>query len=417
MTPASAAPDPAADDWERPVSRRDRLVDAGIAALLLACTAITIPLTASAARDAPLWFDIAWAVAITVPLAWRRRYPAAVSVLVTAVFLTGELTVQPEPLVNQIAPFIALYSVGAWSRDRQRAFVVRAALVVAFVVLLAGVAVSAPTRLPAQIGNLSASATLGLAALSSALYLTAGVAFGETAWRSARRRASLEVRTSELVRERKRTAQQAVALERLRIARELHDVVAHHVSVIGLQAGAARWVLDTDSAKASEALSAIEQNARQAVEELHGMLLTLRAEDIPDEPAHATSTLGIDQILDLVRAADRAGTPTSWSVTGDARRLSAATALTLYRVVQEALTNVRKHAGPGARADVRLHVSSDALELRIDDHGGASDSSPSSMHGLGQLGMRERVAAIGGTFEAGPSPEGYRVRVDVPLPS
>jgi len=415
MTQMRIAGDPTANDWKRPLSKRDRVLDAAIAVLLLGCAVVTIRLTATPSHDGPLWFTIGWTVGITVPLALRRQYPAAVSIIVTVVFLIGQLSVQPEPLVSQIAPFIALYTVGAWSRNRRRALVVRVSLVVAFVVLLVGVAVSAPTRLPAQIGNLSPSATLGLAALSSTLYLAAAVAFGETAWRSARRRTALEVRTLELQQERRRTAEQAVILERLRIARELHDVIAHHVSVICLQAGAARWVLDTDPGKAVEPLLAIEHNARQAVSELHGMLVTLRAEDAPDGPASASSTLGIDQIPNLIDEAERAGAPTAWSVSGEPQQLPPATAMTLYRVAQEALTNVRKHAGSGAQTEVRLQYQTDALELVIRDFGGSGDVSPAEGSGLGQRGMRERVAAVGGRLEAGPSANGYQVRVNIPL--
>lgn len=417
LRPVAQLLDPMSGDWVRPVGRRDRLVDVLIAAVLLACTTVTIPLSVFTPPTTPLWFNMSWAVLITVPLAWRRRFPSTVAVTVTTVFLIGQITVTPEPLVSQIAPFIALYSVGAWGGDRRRSFIVRAALVAAIIAWLVIVVVSAPVRLPQQIGNLSASAALGLAALSSAMYLAAAMAFGETAWRSARRRAVLEVRTIELEAEREHTARQAVTLERMRIARELHDVVAHHVSMISIQAGAARRVLATAPETVGEALVVIEQNARQAVDELHSTLITMRSSDTPASPGEAPSTLGVEQIPELITEAQLAGNPAVLTVTGTVRSVPPIVALTLYRVTQEALTNVRKHAGQGASVNVRLRYTADVVELEIGDSGGTKGDEDSSRAGMGQLGMRERVTALNGSFEAGRGEPGYLVRIAVPVRS
>ena len=413
--------DPGAEDWARPLERRDKLVDWGIAALLLACAGLTIRLSVGVVPAAPVWFDVGWAVLITVPLGWRRRRPIPVAVAVLATFLIGQVTVTPEPLVSQIAPFIALYTVGAWESGRHRALIARAVFVAAIAAGLVVVIVTAPARLPGQLGNLSGSAPLGLAALGNGLYLGAALAFGETAWRSARRRATLEVRTAELQAEREHSAEQAVALERVRIARELHDVVAHHVSVIGIQAGAARRVLATAPEKAAGPLAAIEQNARQAVEELHRTLVALRTADPPVSPSRAVSTLGVEQLPELVAEAGQAGTPTVLEVVGDPHPLPPATGLALFRVTQEALSNVRKHAGPGARAAVRLRYQAERVELAITDIGASSagttsaDPTSGGSNGLGQLGMRERVTGLDGTFWAGPDRDGYLVRVEIPL--
>jgi signal transduction histidine kinase len=399
----------------RPLSARDRLVDAGIAALLLIGAGVTISLSVGTGTTAPVWFNAGWAVLITVPLAWRRRFPIPTATIVIAVFLAGQVTVTPEPLISQIAPFIALYTVGAWEARRRRSVIARSIFVVAIIASVVVEIAIAPARIPQQLGNLSASAAVGLAALSNALYLVAAIGFGETAWRSARRRAVLEVRTDELQAERERTAEQAVALERVRIARELHDVIAHHVSVIGIQAGAARRVLRSAPEKASDALTAIEQNARQAVEELHRTVEALRTSDAPESPSRAASTLGVAQIADLVSEAEQAGTPTTLETVGDPRQLTPVTGLTLYRVTQEALTNVRKHAGRGARVTIRLRYATDSVALDVRNSGGSQTGNTGTPGGMGQLGMRERVSALNGTFEAGPGDDGYVVSVVVPV--
>jgi signal transduction histidine kinase len=224
-----------------------------------------------------------------------------------------------------------------------------------------------------------------------------------------------------------------VELERSRIARELHDVVAHHVSVMGLQAGAARRVLERDPARASsdpravEALTVVEQNAREAVDELQRMLGALR--EPGDVPSTTASTRGLAQLGELVAEAQAAGLPVSFAAVGEEKPVPPAIGLTVYRIAQESLTNVRKHAGPRASADVRLRYLADAVEIEVSDDGAGAAGADraarprSAARGtaqagsrLGQIGMRERVAAAGGELELGPKPRGgYRVRARLPL--
>src|SRR5690606_24764617 len=188
------------------------------------------------------------------------------------------------------------------------------------------------------------------------------------------------------------TAAQAVALDRVNIARELHDVVAHHVSVMGVQAGAARRVLEQNPAQASESLQLIEQNAREAVDELHRLLTTLR-ETEADAASESSSTRGLDQLAELADETTASGIPTLFQVVGDPRPVTTLTGFTLYRIGQEALTNVRKHAGAGATADVRLRYESHRIELEVVDTG--TGRSTGTTKGLGQIGMKERIAAVG----------------------
>ena len=252
--------------------------------------------------------------------------------------------------------------------------------------------------------------------LTNVLYFAGAYYYGERAWAAARERRTLTARTAELEFERERLAEQAVVLDRVRIARELHDSVAHHVSVMGVQAGAARSALDADPEAARAALLHVEATARSAIDELHGILVTLRDADAAAIDSTAGSTVGVGAIPDLVQASVEAGLPTGFEVVGEPRPMPPTLSLNLYRIAQEALTNARKHAGPDAVAEVRVRYLPDVVELEIANTGLARGRR--SVGGLGQLGMRERVAASGGSLEVGPrSRGGYLVRARLPTPA
>ncbi|WP_254629986.1 sensor histidine kinase [Curtobacterium sp. Csp2] len=242
---------------------------------------------------------------------------------------------------------------------------------------------------------------------------------GNRAWASAVAKHELDERTAELAAERERTAAQAVTLERVRIARELHDVVAHHVSLMGVQAGAARRVIDRDPAQATASLGVVEDSARTAVEELRRMLGTLRADDAggpSDGPDSAPSTAGLGRLPELVDAVRTAGHAADLVVVGDERPVPPTVGAVAFRIAQEAVTNVLKHAGPTARADVRLRYLDDGIEVEVADDGhGERAVRRASGSGLGHVGMRERVAAVGGRVEIGPRARGgYLVRAWLP---
>jgi signal transduction histidine kinase len=368
---------------------------------------------------APAWVGPLWALALTAPVAFRRRAPVPAAIVVSLAFFAGGMLRVPEMLVSNIVLFLALYSVGAWVANRPLANAVRIGIsgaMLLWVVVLIFQQATDPDALPGfeRGGALSPLVAFQLInLLTNVLYFTAAYVFGDHAYRAAIQRAELERRSVELQVARDRAAEQAVALDRVRIARELHDAVAHHVSVIGIQAGAARTVLERDADAARAALGTIESTARSAIDELHRLLGTLR--DV-DATAEAGSVLGVDRLPELVEQAQDAGTPTTLTVVGEPRRLPELASLNLYRIAQEALTNVRKHAGADARADVRLRYLAEEVELEVSNTGAVS--SRRSPGGLGQLGMRERVAASGGVLEVGTrSRGGYLVRARIPAPA
>jgi len=229
--------------------------------------------------------------------------------------------------------------------------------------------------------------------------------------------ASLEARAALLEREREDNARLLVALERGRIARELHDVVAHSVSVVVVQASAAERLLDVDPAGARETMRNVASVGRDALAEMRRVLDVLRDDGAAGSLAPQP---GIDELKALARRMEDAGLPVELSVQGEERPLPASAALSVYRIVQESLTNTLRHAGP-ARARVMLRYLPDALEVRISDNGvgigrgEAAPSLPPEGGGHGLIGMRERVALFGGELEAGPRPEGgYAVLARIP---
>ncbi|WP_448261948.1 sensor histidine kinase [Microbacterium aurum] len=365
----------------------------------------------------PFAWALAYAPALTLPLALRRRYPEAVLVTVALAFFVGVTARIPEVYVGNVALFIAMYTVGAWVADRRRATLVRliviAAMFVWLLVTIFQAATGGDDGGPSRAGLFSPfAAYMLLQFLVNVAFFGGAYFFGERAWAGARSRAVLEERTADLERERELTAAQAVALDRVRIARELHDVVAHHVSAMGVQAGAARTVLDRDPAAARAALGTVEHSAREALTELRQLLETLRT---PDADTPASSTLSLRALPDLVAHAVDNGLPTTFAVVGEPVGTPELVQVNLYRIAQEALTNARRHGGPDAVADVRLRYDDAGVELEVTNTGRPMVAGRA---GLGIVGMRERAAASGGTIEAGPRPRGgFLVRVRVPSTS
>jgi signal transduction histidine kinase len=234
--------------------------------------------------------------------------------------------------------------------------------------------------------------------------------FGEVAWLAARREAVLVEQAEQLRQARAASEERAVVTERLRIARELHDVVAHHVSVMGIQAAAARRAMDRDAGTARDALTAVEESARTAVDELQRMLGALRTADEPAAPSP-----GAERVDDLLERVREAGLTAEFAVFGTPVPLPGSTSQTAYRVVQEAVTNALKHAG-ASTVDVRLRYLNHELEIDVADDGRGAASTRDAEGGMGLIGMRERVALLGGTVEAGNrSAGGFRVRARLPL--
>jgi signal transduction histidine kinase len=225
--------------------------------------------------------------------------------------------------------------------------------------------------------------------------------------------ASLEERAARLEAERGAQAQIAAAAERARIARELHDVVAHNVSVIVVQADGASYALGNDPDRAAEALAAIAATGRQALAEMRRLLGILRTDEGPGRGRAPMP--GIGQLGELLESTRAAGLPVSFTVEGVPQPLPGGAALAAYRIVQESLTNTRKHAGPTASAEVTLRYLEDALVLEISDNGrGAAARTDGAGHGL--MGMAERVAVYGGSVTAGPRDAGgFQVTARLPV--
>ena len=320
-----------------------------------------------------------------LPLWWRRRYPVPVLVIIAAV----EIVKWASGLSNEpsgAALVFAVYAVSVYDKTVARLIVAGAAIaliVLAVTLLIAG-------DLPIS-RNLIPAGALSLV----------GWVIGD--YMRSRRQFFMD-----MVARHNQERDQAADEERLRIARELHDVVAHNVSVMAIQAGAAR--VSGNSSK--EALQSIESTARDTLAELNRLLGVLRKQsDAPLAPQP-----GLDQVDALLKSANDAGLETTLKITGEKRPLPAALDLTAYRIVQEAITNALKHAH-ASRLEVRVAYREGALELTIRDNGeGQSEAAVKASTGHGLIGMRERVELFGGELEAGSSNVGgFTVRSRLPI--
>lgn len=415
-----AAAHPARRPRPRPTSRELRN-DVWLAGGLFVAAVLSTALgSVAGVYGADATEDMRWALlyslGLTAPLAVRRRFPEIVVVAIAAVFFVGVTLRIPDLYVSNIAMFIAMFTVGAWVDDRRRAMWVRVAVIIGMFVWLLittfQAAIDPTDETLSRAGLFSPFAAYMLIQfLVNAAFFGGAYYMGDRAYAAAMSRAVLEQRTQELERERELTAAQAVALDRVRIARELHDVVAHHVSAMGVQAGAARAVLDRDADAARRALLGVEASARSALVDLRQLLETLRT---PAGDAEGGSTVHVSGLADLVAHANDNGLPTTLTLVGDPVDLPDLVQVNMYRVAQEALTNARRHGGPDAAADVRLRYDADAVELEI-VNAGRLVTAP-MRPGLGLVGMRERAAASGGELETGPRGRGgFRVRLRVPL--
>ncbi|SIN43073.1 sensor histidine kinase [Micromonospora cremea] len=413
------------DEWRRPgPTPEQRRIDLwiGLGVTLLALVSLTLARSAGAFLLGPPPSgpeQLFWTVAVTLPLVWRRRWPATTLLIVAVAFIAAQARSAPETQLSAWALFGALYAVGAWGPDRRLARRLRIGVIATMFAWL-GVyyTVSVDHIPPGAFADAVGPVPPVLAAMVSGvlvngLFFGFAYFFGETSWVAARREHELRAQAEELRRSQAEARERAVLGERVRIARELHDVVAHHVSVMGVQASACRRVWDRDPGKARAALTAIEQTARTAVDELRRMLGVLRAPGSDAEaPPAATGT--VDRIDELVERARSAGLAATVGVYGAPVPLPASVSQTAYRVVQEAVTNTLKHAEADL-LDVRIRYLAREVELDVSDNG-RTGGRPGA-EGLGLIGMRERVAAQDGVLEAGPRPGGgWRVRARLPLP-
>jgi signal transduction histidine kinase len=333
---------------------------------------------------------------LTVPLAWRRRAPVAAATAVIAAGLL-ELLLSPSFLPANVAALIMIYTLAAWApRWAERAGLVAG---------LVGAALAGVRYFYLTFGSPYAVLT---SAGSIAVAVVAAWALGRLRRARLQQVLSLEERTRLLEVERDQEMRLAATSERARIARELHDVVAHSLSVVIAQADGGRYAAAADPAAATGALEAIAATGRQALTDMRALLGVLR-EGGGEEFAPQPDVAAIPALVEDVRAS---GLDVDLIVEGSSQPMPAGPQLAAYRIVQESLTNVLKHAGPAGRAWVRLHWRADVLELSVLDDGRgaaaavAGDDEKKDGSGQGLRGMHERALLHGGRLEAGPRPGG-----------
>jgi signal transduction histidine kinase len=370
----------------RLLALRPALVDALVAAGLVVMTLVES--VTSETNRAPSVHAVL-STAVMAAVAWRRRFPLTV----VGVVVAGVLIIDPN---GQFAVFAALVIVSltaGMELDPPRAWVGLVLLLVPFWVSYA-------------LTEGAVSDFVAVTVLYGGSWLV-----GQTLRERTRRSVEATERAERAERERRAEAERAVAEERARIARELHDVVAHSISVIAVQTQAVRRRLGPEHAREADDLRGVEATARQAMGEMRRLFGVLRADG--ERPSLAPQP-GLDQLDRLVAETQGAGQPVEVVVEGTAVPLSPGLGLAAYRIVQEAVTNVRKHA-PGGQVTVRLRYGEADLDVWVEDTGGPPGD-PADAGGLGLVGMRERVALYGGTLEAGPRPGGgFRVRARLPV--
>ena len=348
-------------------------------------------------RQDPLWLNVGVILLGALPLGLRRRQPVMVFTVVGLASLAHVLLGFANQFLNTFAVLVALFSVADYAPWPLS------------VLAGAAVALALPVNFAVDWAN-HGRVNLSDIPYNYALFGAAWV-LGDNLRQRRQREGELVQRAERLLAEQDERAQRAVADERARIARDLHDVVAHTVSVIVLHAGAARRIAAEQPERARGALEAIESLGREAAADMRRLVGILRAPAEPAADAEPQPSLArLDGLVDRVRAA---GLDIRLHIEGDARLLPPGVDLSAYRIVQEALTNTLRHAH-AERADVVLRYRPDGLELEVSDNG--RGPVPAAAGGQGLIGMRERAAIFGGQVEAGPRPGvGFRVRVLLPL--
>jgi signal transduction histidine kinase len=374
------------------LSRHPRLVDGMLALLLAFLGAGTF-----VRNGRPLVSTVPYSLAMIIAVVFRRRNPV-IAFVVAVVAGAGQVLVATGPTGTDMAIPVLLYTLAAY-RPRRVSLI---GLAVCLAGAIAGVFAWAAGQ------NLVHKVFIAVVIFCGTA-LVAWILGDSMGYRRAYY-ASLEDRAARLERERDAQAQIATAAERARIARELHDVIAHHVSVMVVQADGASYALRSDPERVRRALEAISATGRQALTEMRRLLGLLRSGDARTGLAPQPGLSELSQLVDQARAA---GMSVTLTLEGAPRPLPEGAELAAYRVVQESLTNTRKHAGLAAAAAVTLRFTDDGLVVQVTDDGRGPPAADGIGHGL--AGMRERVEMYGGNVEAGSLPQGgYRVIARIP---
>jgi signal transduction histidine kinase len=385
--------------WPRLVTRRPNPTVIDITVALIVCVVAELEMAFGSNIDGPAWVNAVAAAGITLPIALRRRWPLGVALAIGVVLalqevLNGDLT---ENSISPLLAFpIAVYALAAYC-DRRRAI----AGLVGVIALVWTDVIFSSHRQPSDF-------------LFTALLMAGPWLVGRIVATRVELAAELRDKADRLEREQEKQAELAVSEERARIARELHDVVAHNVSVMVVQAAAARRMIDHDPVKATEALGSVEQTGREALKEMRRMVGMLGKSDDKLALEPQPSVAELDWLIERAR---EEGLDVDLTIEGDERRLESSVDLSAFRIVQEALRNTLQHAGP-ARAHVLLRYGEHDVEVDVHDDGrGARPAMVNGAHaGTGIVGMRERVAMLGGEIEAGYRKDGgFGVRAKLPL--
>jgi signal transduction histidine kinase len=424
------------DAWVRPrppIERRD-IVLAGVVAVV-GVVSLELARSLGVFEDigAPAWLQSVAVLSGAALLVGRRRWPLTVGLLaaVHMVVVGVAMPMVMSQFTLQVAYFVAFLSAVAWARDRRAMVAVMGVIVV---VMFAWIALqfavgnalqeivddTAAFERTGLLGPIPSAVLLTL--IINVIYFGSAIAGGQILWRDAKQKAQLREQAETITAQAEDLRDQAITEERLRIARELHDVVAHHVSVIGVQAAAARRVLAHDPSAAAPALGAIESSSREAVSSMRGLLGTLRhIGSRRDEPDGREPEPSIEQLPALAAAHESANRSVAYRLVQSrpdaAAAVPASVGHSIYRTVQEALANVAKHS-TASRVSVVVRIEGGAgpyAEVEVVDNGRPRGGSTLGS-GLGQLGIRERAASHRGVVDIGPrAGGGYRVRVRYPL--
>ena len=374
------------------VRRHPRWADGGLAVLLALVNAPTLAAAGVGVVDW-LWFG-----AVHLPLVWRRRAPVLVFWMVL-VLAGAALATSPPAIVQGVYPeSLALVAIYTVARYRTRRHLWPAVAVLESILVVAAWQQDQPwTSLALGTSALAATVLLGVTVSTRQAYL-----------------AELEERARRLERDRDQQAQLAAATERARIARELHDIVAHNLAVMIALADGAAFTATAAPDRAADAMQQISGTGRQALAEMRRLLGLLHAGEPPQTPSELVPQPGLDDIDELVDQVRAAGVRVELTRQGTAGAWGPGAGLAVYRIVQEALTNTLKHAGPQASAQVRLCYTAAGVELEVTDDGAGRPAravAGTAAGGHGLAGMIERAASYGGQVEAGPRPGvGWRVR-------
>jgi signal transduction histidine kinase len=411
--------------WERPAPTREQVrhdTMAGVAAAVLSVASVEIWHSGYGTSlgwkgvEGYVFFGIAGLL-----LSLRRRFPLVTLLLESALFIAIGIRLEELGVIFtiQMILFISLYSAWAWSQTPRRLYAMSAGVIAAMFGWLGWqFATTTPPERP-DVGLIPPyAAMITYSLIINVVYFFGAMAWGHVAWRSARQRAKIDEGLAAERRAQDRDRESAVQAERVRIARDLHDVVAHHVSGIGIQAAGAGRILEDRPDDAKRVLDVIERSSRQAVQQMHQLVGLLRADDERNDRGPQP---GLGQLHTLAATDSRLSI--SFRQVGEAFDVPPTVGLSLFRIAQEAVANIRRHSRAATGEVVMRYMSADAndpaaVEVEIIDDGHAAQNAESgaATGGFGLTGIKERAVMHGGVCEIGPRPEGgFRVRVRIPV--